>query len=61
MSSVKRYAVSKVRIPRSHRITFGLPSLRMYSAAISSSSSVEDRPRLISVGLPERPISLSSA
>ena len=57
---MKRYAVSNVRIPRSHRITFGLPSLSTYSAAISSSSSVEDRPRLISAGLPERPISLSS-
>ena len=27
-SSVKRVAVSNVRIPRSHRITSGLPSLR---------------------------------
>ena len=29
MSSVKRVAVSKVRIPRSHRITFSLPSTVM--------------------------------
>ena len=56
-SSVKRYAVSKVRIPRSHSSTFGLPSLSTYSAAISSSSSVEESPRLISTGLPARPIS----
>ena len=41
-----------MRMPRSHSITFGLPSLRMYSAAISSSSSVADRPRLSSTGLP---------
>ncbi len=41
-----------MRIPRSHSITFGLPSLRMYSAAISSSSSVADSPRLSSAGPP---------
>ena len=29
-----------------------MPSLRMYSAAISSSSSVELRPRLSSAGMP---------
>ena len=33
-SSVKRYAVSKVRIPRSHRMTASLPSLSTYSAAM---------------------------
>ena len=60
-SSVKRYAVSNVRIPRSHSSTFGLPSLRMYSAAISSSSSVADSPRLSSTGMPVRPTSASSA
>ena len=59
-SSVKRYAVSNVRIPRSHSMTASLPSLSTYSAAISSSSSVLDRPRLISTGQPERPISDSS-
>ena len=47
---MKRYAVSNVRMPRSHSSTFGLPSLRMYSAAISSSSSVADSPRLSSTG-----------
>ena len=52
MSSVKRYAVSNVRMPRSHSITFGLPSLSTYSAAISSSSSVAESPRLISTGRP---------
>ena len=41
-----------MRIPRSHSITLGLPSLRMYSAAISSSSSVEESPRLSSAGRP---------
>ena len=49
-SSVKRYAVSKVRMPRSQRMTASLPSLSTYSAAMSSSSSVLDRPRLISTG-----------
>jgi len=36
-SSVYRAAVSNVRMPRSHRITFGLPSLRMYSALMIKS------------------------
>ena len=39
-SSVLRVYVSKVRMPRSHRITFGLPLLTMYSALISHSSIV---------------------
>ena len=49
-----------MRMPRSHSITFGLPSLSTYSAAISSSSSVERNPRLINTGFPVRPISASS-
>ena len=49
-----------MRIPRSHSMTDSLPSLSTYSAAISSSSSVLDSPRLISAGHPERPISDSS-
>jgi hypothetical protein len=44
-SSVNRYAASNVRMPRSHRMTASFPSLRMYSALISNSSSVDDRPR----------------
>src|SRR5205807_1307599 len=51
-SVTRRWSVSKVRIPRSHSITARLPSLRMYSAAISSSSSGADRPRLSSPGVP---------
>ena len=39
-------------MPRSQSITASLPSLRTYSAAISSSSSVLDSPRLISTGQP---------
>ena len=39
-------AVSKVRMPRSQSITRSLPSLRMYSAAMTSSSTVLDSPRL---------------
>ena len=60
MSSVNRVAVSNVRIPRSQSITFSLPSLSTYSADMSSSSSVLDRPRLISTGHPARPTSESS-
>src|SRR5271167_1588716 len=37
---------------RSQSITLGLPSLRMYSAAINSSSRVEDSPRLSRSGRP---------
>ena len=36
-SSVLRVAVSNVRMPRSQRTTFELPSLRMYSALIIKS------------------------
>ena len=39
-------------MPRSQSITASLPSLRMYSAAIRSSSSVADSPRFRSTGLP---------
>ena len=39
-SIVLRVYVSNVRMPRSHRITFGFPELTMYSAAISHSSTV---------------------
>ena len=39
-SIVFRVYVSNVRMPRSHRMTLGLPELTMYSAAISHSSIV---------------------
>ena len=48
--SVKRVWLSNVRMPRSQSITLGLPSLRMYSAASSSSSIVALGPRLSSTG-----------
>ncbi len=60
MSSVKRVAVSNVLIPRSQRITSELPSLTMYSAAISRSSTVEESPRLRRTGFGARPTSESS-
>ena len=50
MSSVKRVAVSNVRMPRSHRMTFGL-CIVMYSLAASHSSMVAAMPRLKSTGL----------
>ncbi len=59
-SMVLRVAVSKVRMPRSHRITFGLPWAMMYSAESSHSSKVADRPRLSSTGMPLRPASSSN-
>src|SRR6267154_2458346 len=45
MSIVLRVIFSKVRMPRSHKITLGLPCERMYSAASSHSSIVADMPR----------------
>src|SRR3990172_8792 len=51
-SSVKRVAVSNVRIPRSQRITRGLPPERMYSAERSHSWMLVDIPRLSRTGLP---------
>ncbi len=59
-SSVKRVAVSKVRIPRSHRTTSWLPSCRMYSAAWTHSSIVQPKPRLSMTGMRERPSAFSS-
>ena len=50
-SSVLRVAVSNVRMPRSQRMTLGLPDERMYSAAMSHSSMVAERPRLSRTGL----------
>jgi hypothetical protein len=49
---VKRVAVSKVRMPRSHRMTLGLPPDSTYSADSSHSWMVVDMPRLRSTGLP---------
>ena len=51
MSRVKRVAVSNVRMPRSHRMTFSLPSIVMYSLAWSHSSMVAAMPRLNRTGL----------
>ena len=51
MSSVLRVMVSKVRMPRSQRITWSLPAAMMYSALISSSSMVLASPRLRRMGL----------
>src|SRR5450631_456991 len=58
-SSVLRVAVSKVRIPRSHSTTLGLPSDRMYSAADSKSSTLAAMPRLSSTGRSVFPTALS--
>ena len=55
-----RVAVSKVRMPRSHRTTSRLPRWAMYSAAISHSSIVAVMPRLSSTGLPDSPTAWSS-
>lgn len=49
-SRVFRVAVSKVRMPRSQRMTLGLPLERMYSAAERNSSRRAERPRLRSMG-----------
>src|SRR6267143_991553 len=55
-----RVAVSKLRTPRSHRMTSWFPSASRYSADSSSSCTVALIPRLRSTGLPQRPASLSS-
>ncbi len=58
-SSVLRVDVSKVRMPRSQRITRISPAAMMYSAAPSHSSTVEPAPRLSKTGLPARPTARS--
>ena len=60
MSSVNRVDRSKVLMPRSQRITRGLPSFKTYSAAMSSSSTDADGPRFRSTGLSVLPTSDSS-
>ena len=54
-SSVNRVAGSKVRMPRSQRITLGLPAARMYSAESRNSWIVVAMPRLSRTGLPISP------
>ena len=49
-----------MRTPRSHRITLVLPSVRMYSADSSNSSSVAARPRFSSTGFFAGPPRFSS-
>ena len=60
-SCVFRVYVSKVRMPRSHRMTFSLPPARMYSALISHSSIVADRPRFSRMGFLVCPSSRSKS
>ena len=57
-SRVFRVASSKVRIPRSHRITWRLPSDRQYSALIRYSVIVVIIPRLRRMGRFDLPIRL---
>ena len=47
-------------MPRSHSITFMLPSLRMYSADSNTSLTVAAMPRLSITGFWQRPASFSS-
>ena len=51
---------SKLRMPRSHRMTPGAPPSSRYSAAASHSSTVAPKPRLSSTGRPARAAALSS-
>ena len=60
-SKVLRVAVSKVRIPRSQRATLEFPAAMIYSAALSHSSIVAERPRFNSTGIPVRPTSFKSS
>ena len=59
-SNTLRVAVSKPRMPRSHRITSWFPSASRYSADSSSSSMVADIPRFNRTGFLARPAALSS-
>ena len=59
-SSVLRVLVSNVRMPRSQRMIWLLPTDAMYSAAISHSSMVAPKPRLSITGRPARPQASSS-
>ncbi len=60
-SKVFLVAVSKVRIPLSHSITFSFPSARMYSEHIKNSLIVVDMPRFRSTGMPDLPTCFNSA
>src|SRR5207245_529161 len=59
-SSVYRVEASKVRIPRSQRMTFGLPRASTYSADRSHSWIVVAMPRFRRTGFPASPTRLSS-
>ena len=48
-------------MPRSQRMTFGLPAAMMYSALISHSLIVADRPRLSRIGFRVCPNSVSKS
>ncbi len=61
MSIVLRVYGSKVRIPRSHRMTRSFPWERMYSAAMSSSSIVDIIPRFSRTGRCASPTACRSA
>ena len=54
-SRVLRVAVSKVRMPRSHRITSSAPLASRYSADMSRSRTLAPMPRLSITGLPMAP------
>ena len=55
-----RVAGSNVRMPRSHSTMSVLPCCAMYSAAISHSSTVAERPRFNITGFPLLPTSFSN-
>ena len=55
-----RVIVSKLRMPRSQRMTWPLPSARMYSALMSKSVIVAAMPRLSSTGFPILPTARSN-
>ena len=59
-SRVLRVYFSKVRMPRSQRITCSLPPAMIYSALMIHSSMVLHRPRLSRTGLCILPTALSS-
>ena len=59
-SNVYLVISEKVRIPRSHKITFRFPSAKIYSALFKNSSIVAELPRFNITGLLNFPTALSN-
>jgi len=61
IEGISAVAVSKVRMPRSQRMTLGFPLSRINCAERNSSAIVADMPRFSRIGRPDRAAASSSA